>query len=120
VLILAGGAFLIARSRTEAAQEAEQAQLRRILDTIPKAAAPSISDLVLELRSSATRSSGRFTAWSVWGLRRVHQLGGRRAVFRPGLQPAVAREVQALWRAAQACREGVITCPYCGTEYFLS
>jgi hypothetical protein len=122
VLILAGaGAFLIARSRTEAAQQAEQAQLRRILDTVESRGSIPISDLVLELRASRDTVQ-----------RQIHSLVGL-GIFSGYInwEDGVLYSAQASsLRSLEKCKrcggqlklagKGVITCPYCGTEYFLN
>ncbi|MGD8814888.1 MAG: hypothetical protein PVI78_10495 [Anaerolineales bacterium] len=120
LLLLGGGIFLLVRSGREAKTDAERETLRRILDMVSSRGQIPISDLVLELASTRVQVQ-----------RQVHTLVGM-GVFsgyvnwdEGVLYSAEAASLRDLDRCKHCGGElklvgkGVISCPFCGTEYFL-
>jgi hypothetical protein len=120
LLLLGGGIFLLVRSGREAKTDAERDTLRRILDMVSSRGQIPIGDLVIEL--SSTRDQVQ---------RQVHALVGM-GVFsgyvnwdEGVLYSAEAASLRDLDRCKHCGGElklvgkGVISCPFCGTEYFL-
>ena len=122
VLPLLGAAvFLLVRSGQEAKAGVETAQMRKILDVVKSRGEVPLSDLTLELNSNrdqvknwiyALVGMGIFSGYINWdegvlystdasqlrGLERCRHCGGE----------------------VKLAGKGVVTCPYCGTEYFLN
>lgn len=120
LLLLGAGIFLIVRSGREAVLDAEREVLRRILDLVQSKGEVPISDLVLEFKSSRDQVQNQ-----------VHALVGM-GVFSGYvnwdegiLYSAEAANLRDLERCKHCGGElklvgkGVISCPFCGTEYFL-
>lgn len=114
------GIFILVRSAREATEEAVQTELRRILDIVQSRGQVPVGDLAIELRS--TRDEVQ---------RRVHELIGL-GIFSGYInweEGVLYSSDAAGLRDMQNCRHcggelklagrGVISCPYCGTEYFL-
>jgi hypothetical protein len=120
LLLLGAGVFLLARSGREAIEDAEREVLRRILDLVQSKGEVPISDLVIEFKSSVGQVQNQ-----------VHALVGM-GVFsgyvnwdEGVLYSAEAANLRDLERCKHCGGElklvgkGVISCPFCGTEYFL-
>jgi hypothetical protein len=119
--LLGAGIFLLVRSGQEVADDAKRAELRRILDAVKARGAMPISDLVLELGSSRDQvqkeihslvGMGLFTGFINWDEGVLYS------------QDASAlRELDKCKNCGGQLKlvgKGVVTCPYCGTEYFLN
>jgi hypothetical protein len=114
------GFFMLIRSARESAEDAGRTELRRILDIVQSRGQVPVSDLAIELKSSRDEVQ-----------RRVHELVGL-GIFSGYInwEEGVLYSSEAVGlRRLEKCRhcggdlklagKGVITCPYCGTEYFL-
>jgi len=114
------GIFMLVRSARESAEEAGRTELRRILDIVQSRGQVPVGDLAIELK--ATRDDVQ---------RRVHELVGL-GIFSGYInweEGVLYSSEAAGLRKLEKCRhcggdlklagKGVITCPYCGTEYFL-
>ena len=118
--LLGAGVFLLVRSGQEAKAGVETAQMRKILDVVKSRGEVPLSDLTLELNSNRDQvknwiytlvGMGTFSGYINWdegvlyssdasqlrGLERCRHCGGE----------------------VKLAGKGVVTCPYCGTEYFL-
>lgn len=115
-----GGIFLLLRSRSETAGQADSARLRKILDVIKSRGQVDISDLVFELNTTTDQvrsdlyqmvGMGVLSGYVNWDKGVIYsqeasQLRGRTTCPNCGGQLELAGK-------------GVITCPYCGTDIFL-
>ncbi len=117
--LLAAGAFLISRGRAEAASQADQLRLRKILDMVKTRGQVDISELVFELNVSTDQirndvyklvGLGLFTGYVNWDKGALYsqeasKLTGNTCPNCGGEQAFVGK--------------GVIACQYCGAEIFL-
>jgi hypothetical protein len=114
------GIFMLIRSARESVEEAGRTELRKIVDILQSRGQVRVSDLAIELKS--TRDDVQ---------RRVHELVGL-GIFSGYInweEGVLYSSEAAGLRKLEKCRhcggdlklagKGVITCPYCGTEYFL-
>lgn len=115
-----GGVFLLVRSRSEAASQADSARLRKILDVVKTQGQVDITDLVFELNSTTEQvrndlyklvGMGVFSGYVNWDKgvlysQEASQLRGRTTCPNCGGQLELGGK-------------GVITCPYCGSDIFL-
>jgi hypothetical protein len=115
------GVFLLVRSVREIADQAGRSELRRILDIVQSRGQIPVSELAIELQ--ATRDEVQ---------RHVHELVGL-GLFSGYInweEGILFSSEAAGLRKLDKCRhcggelqlvgKGVVTCPYCGTEYFLA
>ncbi len=114
------GAYLIVRGRAEEAQMAEVKKQKRILEMITTQGEVSIPELAIKLDASRDQvkawiydlvGKGLFSGYIDWddGLlisRRAAELRGNKC-------PNCGGEVE-------LSGKGVVSCPYCGTEVFLT
>jgi hypothetical protein len=122
IIPLIGAAiYLFVRSGREVAEDEERADLRKILDMVKSRGQLPISDLVLELGESRNQVQDK-----------IHSLVGM-GVFSGYInweEGTLYSEEAAGLRDLERCKycggevkfagKGVMTCPYCGTEYFLN
>jgi DNA-directed RNA polymerase subunit RPC12/RpoP len=115
----AAGIFLLVRSRTESAQQADAARQRQILDMVKTRGQVDISYLVFELNTTSAQvrediyrlvGLGVFTGYVNWDKgvlysREASKLGGNTCPNCGGEQAFAGK--------------GVIACQYCGAEVFL-
>lgn len=119
--LIGAGIFLLVRSGREAADDAKRMELRRILDAVKSRGQMPISDLVVELGSTQKQvqqeihtlvGMGLFTGFINWDEGVLYS------------QDASAlRELDKCKNCGGELKlvgKGVVTCPYCGTEYFLN
>jgi hypothetical protein len=118
--VVGGGMFMVAKGRAEAAQQVDQARLRKILDMVKTRGQVDLSALVIEFKSTTDQihddvyklvGMGLFTGYVNW----------EKGVL-------YSQEASKL-KESNTCPncngqlalggKGVITCPYCGTEIFL-
>jgi hypothetical protein len=115
------GVFLLVRSVREIADQASRSELRRILDIVQSRGQIPVSDLAIELQT--TRDEVQ---------RHVHELVGL-GLFSGYInweEGVLFSSEAAGLRKLDKCRhcggelqlvgKGVVTCRYCGTEYFLA
>ena len=115
------GVFLLVRSVREIADQAGRSELRRILDIVQSRGQIPVSDLAIELQT--TRDEVQ---------RHVHELVGL-GLFSGYInweEGVLFSSEAAGLRKLDKCRhcggelqlvgKGVVTCRYCGTEYFLA
>lgn len=122
IIPLIGAAiYLFVQSGHEAAEDAERADLRKILDMVKSRGQLPISDIVLELGETKDQVQDK-----------IHALVGM-GVFSGFInweEGTLYSEDAAGLREIDRCKycggevrlagKGVMTCPYCGTEYFLN
>ena len=119
--LLGVGIIMLVRSGQEAVQDAEQAELRKILDVVKSRGQVPISDLVLEMSSDRQKVQGQIHSLVGMGL-----FSGYINWEEGTLYSSEAANIRDLQRCKHCGGEvkfagkGVLTCPYCGTEYFLS
>lgn len=120
VPLVAGGVFLMVRSRTESQQQEASSRLRKILDVVKTRGQVDISELVFELNESTEQirndiyklvGMGLFSGYVNWDKgvlysQEASQLRERSTCPNCGGQLELGGK-------------GVITCPYCGTDIFL-
>lgn len=119
--LLGVGIIMLVRSGQEAVQDAEQAELRKILDVVKSRGQVPISDLVLEMNSNRQKVQGQIHSLVGMGL-----FSGYINWEEGTLYSAEAANLRDLQRCKHCGGEvsfagkGVLTCQHCGTEYFLS
>jgi len=116
---LAAGVYLVSQSRTEAAEQANSARQRKILDMVTTRGQVDIRDLVFDLNSNTEQvrndiyslvGLGLFTGYVNWDKGVLYseaasQLKGNKCPNCGGEQEFAGK--------------GVIACKYCGAEIFL-
>jgi len=121
LLLILGGLYMVFRGRAETKELAEVDKQRKLLNLVQTRGQVSISDLVLDLQStrdavqhSLTELGGRglFSGYVDWQKGMLYsveasQLQGRQTCPNCGGQ-------------LQLAGKGIIKCPYCGAEIFLS
>lgn len=122
VLPLVGaGVFLLVRSGQEAKAGEETAKMRKILDVVKSRGEVPLSDLTLELHSNRDQVKD----W-IYSLVGMGVFSGFINWEEGVLYSVEASQLKNLERCRHCGGEvklagkGVVTCPYCGTEYFLS
>ena len=119
--LLGVGIIMLVRSGQEAVQDAEQAELRKILDVVKSRGQVPISDLVLEMSSDRQKVQGQIHSLVGMGL-----FSGYINWEEGTLYSSEAANIRDLQRCKHCGGEvsfagkGVLSCQHCGTEYFLS
>lgn len=123
VALLAGfGIYMYVQGGKEAVEESEMQQQRRLLDIVRSRGQVSVTDLALEMKISAEKVRNL-----------VHQLVGLQVFsgyinWEDGgiLYSSDASQLRGLEKCKncggdiELVGKGVVTCKFCGTEYFLS
>jgi hypothetical protein len=119
---LGGGAvYLFAQSGREAAEDVERAELRKILDIVKSRGQVAISDLVLEIGSTQREVQDQIHALVGMGVFSGYINWEEGTLF--SQDASGLRDLEKCNYCGGELRlagKGVVTCPYCGTEYFLS
>jgi hypothetical protein len=116
-----GGIYAVVRGRREAETDRQAKMQRKILDMVKARGQVSISDIIVELQSSLPEvqdmiyklvGMGVFSGYINWD------------------EGTLYSEQASALRDLEECRncggqlslagKGVVKCPYCGTEYFLT
>ncbi len=117
---LGAGVYLLARGGQEERAGQEAAQLRKVLDVVKTRGQVPVTDLVLELGSTRDQvhdwihrlvGMGVFSGYVNWDEGMLYSA-----------QASALRELERCKHCGGEVKlagKGVITCPYCGTEYFL-
>ena len=119
--LAAAGVVGLARSRQEAAEDAQATMQRKILDMVKTRGQVNVSDIIIEMQSDLPTiqdmiyrlvGMGVFSGYVNWDQGTLY-----------------SAEASAL-RDLEQCKncggqvsfagKGVVKCPYCGTEYFLT
>jgi hypothetical protein len=115
------GIYILVRSKGEAAAEQEAAKQRKILDMVSAHGRVDISDVVIELHSNTDEvksmiyklvGMGVFSGYINWD---NGVLYSEEAVGLRGLE-----ECKHCGGKLTLAGKGIVKCPFCGTEYFLS
>jgi hypothetical protein len=121
-LLLAGiGAVVLNRSKQELEEGEERAELRKILDVVVSKGEVQISELVLELGTSRKEVQDQIHSLVGMGL-----FSGYINWDEGTLYSFEASNIRDLERCkfcggeVKFAGKGVLRCPYCGTEYFIS
>lgn len=115
------GAYLLMRSRQEAAVAESAGKQRKMLGIIKARGQVNIADLAIELQSSRDEVQGM-----IYELVNMGLYSGYINWNEGTLYSSEASELRTLDRCKnctgqlELAGKGVIRCPYCGTEYFLS
>ena len=118
---LGAGVYLLARGGQEEQAGREAAQLRKVLDVVKTRGQVPVTDLVLELGSTRDQVHDL-----IYGLVGMGVFSGYVNWDEGVLYSAEASALRGLERCKHCGGEvklagkGVIKCPYCGTEYFLT
>lgn len=119
--LVGGGIFFIRKGAQEEQQLAKINEQRRLLDIVSTRGQVSISDLVLELKSSRDEveknlnelvGRGLFSGYVDWNKGMLYSVDASKlqgAQFCPNCGGKL-----------ELAGKGVVTCPYCGAQIFLS
>ena len=122
VLFLVGiGIFLLMRSSQETEDAEERAELRKILDVVLSRGEVQISELVLELGTSRKEVQDQVHSLVGMGLFSGYINWDEGTLY--SFEASNIRELQRCkfcGGEVQFAGKGVLRCPYCGTEYFIS
>lgn len=116
-----GGWVVLRRGQSEEKGKADSAEMRKILDMVTTRGSVRVSDLVLELRSDLPSVQGKiyqlvgmgvFSGYVNWddGVLYSAEAAGMRDLT----------ECKKCGGKLTLAGKGVIKCPFCGTEYFVS
>jgi len=116
-----GGWVMMRRGQSEEKDKAEAAEMRKILDMVTTRGSVRVSDLVLELHSDLPSvqskiyklvGMGVFSGYVNWddGMLYSSEAAGLRDLT----------ECKKCGGKLSLAGKGVIKCPFCGTEYFVS
>ncbi len=120
LLLVGGGVFLLVRSSREAKTDAERETLRRILDLVSSRGQIPISDLVIELASTRDQVQGQVHALVGMGVFSGYVNWDEGVLY--STEAASLRDLERCKHCGGELKlvgKGVISCPFCGTEYFL-
>ena len=120
-ILAAIGVVLVTRSRQEQEEGEERAELRKILDMVASKGEVQIRELVLELGTSRKEVQGQVHSLVGMGL-----FSGYINWDEGTLYSSEASSIHELQRCkfcggeVKFAGKGVLSCPYCGAEYFIS
>lgn len=118
--LAAGGVIALTRGRKEEAEQSAAEQQRKILDMVRTRGQVHVSDMIVELQSDLPTvqamiyrlvGMGVFSGYVKWDEGILYSA-----------EAASLREMENCRNCGGQLKlagKGVITCPYCGTEYFL-
>lgn len=116
-----GGTLVLVRSRQEQAEESEAEALREILDMVEARGQVSISDVIIELKSDLPSvkdmlyklvGMGLFSGYINWDEGLLYSADA--SALREGARCKYCGGEMSFGG------KGILRCPFCGTEYFLS
>jgi hypothetical protein len=119
--LIGGGAFLLTQANREDKAMAEVARQRRLLGIIKAQGQVNISDLVLELRTNREQvrhwiydlvDKGLFSGYINWDQGTLYS--------EQASQLNQETSCKHCGGAVRLAGKGVLRCPFCGTEYFIS
>lgn len=116
-----GGIVLLTRTRGEEQELGKRQELRKIIDMVKARGQVPISDVVLELRSTRAQVQDQIYALVGMGLFSGYINWEEGVLFSE--QASSLRELERCKNCGGELKlagKGVVTCPYCGTEYYLS
>jgi hypothetical protein len=120
LLLIGAGVFLLIRSGREALVDAERDVMRRILDMVQSKGQVPISDLVVELKSSRDQVQNQVHALVGMGVFSGYVNWDEGMLY--STDAAGLRDLERCKHCGGELKlvgKGVISCPWCGTEYFL-
>lgn len=120
LLPLGAGAFMVWKGRQEAQDQAEASKQRQLLNMVKTRGQVAVSDLAIEMDVSRDKvqtmlhdlvGKGLFSGYVNWdeGMLYSRQAGELRE----------RNTCEVCGGQLELAGQGVIRCPYCGTEYFL-
>lgn len=119
--LLGAGIFMLVRSSREAEKDAERAEMRKILDMVESRGQLPVSDLVIELGESQKEvqnmihslvGMGVFSGYINWDEGTLYSADAA------GLRDL--EKCKFCGGELKLAGKGVVTCPYCGAEYYLN
>lgn len=122
VLPLVGlGVMLTLRGRQEAASDEERAELRKILDLVKSRGQIQVSEVVIELGTNTKEVQDQIHSLVGMGLFSGYINWEEGTLFsEEASQIRDLKRCKVCGGEVEFAGKGVIACPYCGTEYFLS
>ena len=115
------GIALIVRSGREAAADAERGELRKILDVVKSRGQLQVSELVIELASTRQEVQDQIHSLVGMGLFSGYINWDEGTLFsEEASQIRDLKRCKVCGGEVEFAGKGVVACPYCGTEYFLT
>lgn len=119
--VILGGVFMLVKGRSETAELARVDQQRKLLNLVQTRGQVTVSDLVLDLKSSRDQvqsdltdlvGRGLFSGYVDWKRGMLYSVEASKLQGQKSC-PNCGGEVE-------LAGKGLVTCPYCGAEIFLT